>query len=53
MLDHLGEMEMGAIVLAAIEETLESGIKTGDIGGSSNTAEVTDAIIASIQKHAK
>ncbi|MFD1861718.1 tartrate dehydrogenase [Planococcus chinensis] len=53
MLDHLGEMEMGAIVLAAIEETLESGIKTGDIGGSSNTAEVTDAIIASIQKHAQ
>lgn len=53
MLDHLGEMEMGTIVLNAIEEALESGIKTGDIGGSSNTKEVTDAVIESILRQAK
>lgn len=52
MLDHLGEPEMGAILLAAIEETLEAGIKTGDIGGSSNTKEVTDAVIKALSRQA-
>ncbi|HSP23460.1 MAG TPA: tartrate dehydrogenase [Planococcus sp. (in: firmicutes)] len=50
MLDHLGETEMGALVLQAIEDTLQQGIKTGDIGGSSNTKEVTDAVIEALQK---
>ncbi|SDG67017.1 tartrate dehydrogenase/decarboxylase / D-malate dehydrogenase [Planococcus glaciei] len=50
MLDHLGEPEMGAIVLEAIERTLEANIKTGDIGGSSTTGEVTDAIIAAMKE---
>ncbi|MDN7227627.1 tartrate dehydrogenase [Planococcus sp. N064] len=50
MLDHLGEPEMGAIVLEAIERTLEANIKTGDIGGSSTTSEVTDAIIAAMKE---
>lgn len=50
MLDHLGEPEMGALVLQAIEETLQQGIKTGDIGGSSNTKEVTDAVIEALKR---
>ncbi|MCP2033903.1 tartrate dehydrogenase/decarboxylase/D-malate dehydrogenase [Planomicrobium sp. HSC-17F08] len=50
MLDHLGEPEMGEILLEAIERTLESGVKTGDIGGSSSTQEVTDAIIAALKE---
>jgi tartrate dehydrogenase/decarboxylase/D-malate dehydrogenase len=50
MLDHLGENEMGTIVLNAIESTLQSGIKTSDIGGHSSTTEVTDAIIAKIEE---
>ncbi|WP_019415696.1 tartrate dehydrogenase [Paenisporosarcina sp. TG20] len=50
MLDHFGEMEMGTIVLNAIESTMQSGIKTPDIGGHSNTTEVTDAIIAKIEE---
>lgn len=50
MLDHLGEPEMGALVLKAIEETLQQGIKTGDIGGSSNTKEVTDAVIEALKR---
>jgi tartrate dehydrogenase/decarboxylase / D-malate dehydrogenase len=53
MLDHFGELEMGTIVLEAIESTMESGIKTADIGGQSNTTEVTDAIIAKILEKAK
>jgi tartrate dehydrogenase/decarboxylase/D-malate dehydrogenase len=52
MLDHFGELEMGTIVLEAIESTMESGIKTADIGGQSNTTEVTDAIIAKILEKA-
>ena len=53
MLDHLGETEMGALVLDAIESTLHAGIKTPDIGGKSNITEVTDAIIANIEEKAK
>lgn len=52
MLDHFGEMEMGTIVLDAIESTMQSGIKTSDIGGHSTTSEVTDAIIAKIVEQA-
>jgi tartrate dehydrogenase/decarboxylase/D-malate dehydrogenase len=52
MLDHLGEPEMGNLILDAIESTLVAGIKTGDIGGSSNTVEVTDAIIAAMKEQA-
>lgn len=50
MLDHLGEPEMGTLVLQAIEDTLQQGIKTGDIGGRSNTKEVTDAVIEALKK---
>lgn len=50
MLDHLGEPEMGALVMQAIEDTLQQGIKTGDIGGNSNTKEVTDAVIEALKK---
>ena len=49
MLDHFGETEMGTILLEAIEHTLQSGIKTSDIGGNHSTTEVTDAIIAKIE----
>ncbi|MDI2587530.1 tartrate dehydrogenase [Psychrobacillus sp. NEAU-3TGS] len=53
MLDHLGEEELGALVLEAIEDTLHAGIKTPDIGGKSTITEVTDAIIANIEEKAK
>ncbi|TBL78198.1 tartrate dehydrogenase [Paenibacillus thalictri] len=45
MLDHLGELDTGAAVLDAIERVLESGVKTPDLGGTSSTDEVTDAVI--------
>lgn len=53
MLDHLGEMEMGTIVLNAIESTMKLGIKTSDIGGHSNTTDVTNSIIAKIEEQTK
>ena len=53
MLDHLGELEMGTIVLNAIESTMKLGIKTSDIGGHSNTTDVTNSIIAKIEEQTK
>jgi isocitrate/isopropylmalate dehydrogenase len=32
-------------VLSALEETLASGVKTRDLGGSATTDEVTGAVI--------
>nr|WP_106781274.1 tartrate dehydrogenase [Lysinibacillus timonensis] len=45
MLDFLGHQSAGTRVLSAIEKTLASGIKTGDIGGTSTLAEVKESII--------
>jgi tartrate dehydrogenase/decarboxylase/D-malate dehydrogenase len=50
MLDFLGETELAASLLAAIEDTLASGIKTPDLGGRARTQEVADAIIDRIRK---
>ncbi|MDM5335249.1 tartrate dehydrogenase [Ureibacillus composti] len=46
MLDFLGHQEAGARVLKAIEETLSSGIKTGDLGGTSTLLDVKNAILS-------
>ena len=48
MLDFLGHQEAGARVLNAIEKTLASGVKTGDLGGSSSLAEVKNGILQSL-----
>ena len=45
MLDFLGHHEAGQKIMDAIEETLEKGIKTGDIGGSSTMEEVVTEIL--------
>ena len=45
MLNHFGEQELGTLLLDTIEEVLEDGIKTPDIGGTSSTMEVTEHII--------
>lgn len=50
MLDHLGEEELGSKLLEVIEETLVEGIKTPDLGGTSKTEEVGDAICAKLRK---
>ncbi|MBD8068784.1 tartrate dehydrogenase [Bacillus sp. PS06] len=49
LLDHIGEHELGNILMSAIESTIEEGIKTPDIGGRSNTQEVADRIIEKLK----
>jgi tartrate dehydrogenase/decarboxylase / D-malate dehydrogenase len=45
MLDHFGENEIADKLLATIEDVLEAGFKTPDIGGNSTMTEVTDELI--------
>lgn len=50
MLEHLGQSEAAAAVVAAIEEVLSlSGVRTPDLGGSSGTDEVTMAILEALR----
>jgi tartrate dehydrogenase/decarboxylase / D-malate dehydrogenase len=51
MLDHLGENELGNFLLNTIEEVLQEGIKTRDIGGTNTTTEVTNRIIQKLKSH--
>lgn len=48
MLDFLGHYEAGTRVLNAIEKTLASGVKTGDLGGTATLAEVKNSIIGNL-----
>jgi tartrate dehydrogenase/decarboxylase/D-malate dehydrogenase len=46
MLDHLGLVEAGQQVESAVVAVLAAGkVRTPDLGGSSSTREVTDAVI--------
>jgi len=45
MLDHLGEEELGTLVLDVIESVTSDGMLTPDIGGHHTTKEVTEEII--------
>jgi tartrate dehydrogenase/decarboxylase/D-malate dehydrogenase len=46
MLDHLGMSEAGRELEAAVAAVLAEGrVRTPDIGGSSSTEEVTDAVL--------
>ena len=51
MLDHFGETEMGSLLLDTVEEVLQEGVKTPDIGGSAKTTEITDRIIEKLKSH--
>ncbi|MDP9168574.1 MAG: tartrate dehydrogenase [Actinomycetota bacterium] len=47
MLEHLGHVEAANDVVAAMESTLaQPATRTGDLGGSASTVEVTDALVA-------
>ena len=52
MLDHAGYPEAGARVLNALEETLASGTKTRDLGGTASTDEMADAVTQRLGKSA-
>ncbi|HET7045632.1 MAG TPA: isocitrate/isopropylmalate family dehydrogenase [Gaiellaceae bacterium] len=44
LLEHLGETEAAARLLAAVESVCRDGIVTRDLGGSASTSEVGDAV---------
>jgi tartrate dehydrogenase/decarboxylase/D-malate dehydrogenase len=48
LLDHVGETEAAARVLAAVEDVCREGLVTRDLGGSASTAEVGDAVAARV-----
>ena len=45
MFSHLGEAEVAAKIDRAVDQVLEHGPRTGDLGGEATTAEFTDAVI--------
>ena len=45
LLEFLGHDEEGAAVRSAVEEVLESGPRTPDLGGSASTEDVTNAVV--------
>ena len=49
MLSHLGHADAAADVLAAMESSLaKPDTRTGDLGGTASTAEVTAALVAQL-----
>jgi len=48
LLDHLGEKRAGSLVLAAMAQVLEAGVKTPDLGGSASTVQMGDAVAEAI-----
>ncbi|WP_166240110.1 tartrate dehydrogenase [Paenibacillus turpanensis] len=53
MLDFMGYTELGDLILTAIENSLEDGVKTPDLRGRATTKEVTDAVIEQLRRLAK
>jgi tartrate dehydrogenase/decarboxylase/D-malate dehydrogenase len=50
MLEHLGQSEAAADVLAAVEHVLsETQVRTADLGGTASTAEVTSELVAAVR----
>ncbi len=49
MLDHLGFNQSGDLVMKAMKAVLNEGLSTPDLGGKSNTREVTTAICEKIR----
>lgn len=53
LLEHLGENEAAARVMAAIEQvTANPALHTGDLGGSATTAQVTEAVCSQLSASA-
>jgi len=48
MLEHLGEMQAAAQLMAAIERVTARQIFTPDLSGTATTAQVTEAVSAEI-----
>jgi len=50
MLEHLGEAAAAKQLMSAIEAVTESGLHTPDLGGTATTRQITDAVIALINR---
>ncbi|MNY69845.1 putative tartrate dehydrogenase/decarboxylase TtuC' [compost metagenome] len=50
MLDHLGEAAAARQLMSAIAAVTESGLHTPDLGGTATTGQITDAVIALINR---
>jgi len=48
MLEHLGEPDAAARLMAAVERVTEAGVLTPDLGGTATTQQVTDAVCEAI-----
>ncbi len=51
MLEHLGHAQAGQRLIQALEDAIASGVRTRDLGGTADTAEMTDAVIAMLQRN--
>jgi tartrate dehydrogenase/decarboxylase/D-malate dehydrogenase len=49
MLEHAGHPETGGRILAALEDAIESGTRTRDLGGDADTEAMTEAVLARIR----
>lgn len=50
MLDHLGMGDEASLIVDAIRATTAAGILTPDLGGTASTVEVTDALLAHLER---
>jgi tartrate dehydrogenase/decarboxylase/D-malate dehydrogenase len=48
MLEHLGETDAAAAVMRALEDVCRDGPRTRDVGGTSSTQAVGDAVVAQL-----
>lgn len=46
----LGRQAEAKLVEIAVRNVIESGVRTGDIGGKATTQEVGDAVVAELEK---
>ncbi|KAA3663219.1 MAG: tartrate dehydrogenase [Chloroflexi bacterium] len=50
MLQHLGEPEAAALIEDAVAQVLMGDVRSGDLGGTATTGEISDAIVGEIEK---
>jgi tartrate dehydrogenase/decarboxylase/D-malate dehydrogenase len=49
LLDHLGELEAGALLMRAVEHVALHGPRTPDLGGAASTRELGQAMIDAVR----
>ncbi|MHC4520628.1 MAG: isocitrate/isopropylmalate dehydrogenase family protein, partial [Planctomycetota bacterium] len=49
MLEHLGERKAADLIVKAIEQTVQQGQLTRDLGGNAKTSEIADRVVNSVE----